>query len=154
MKLLHALTLGLLPITALAAKKAPPSTDKFDRLHAQQLASGALKLDDASFVDVVRVPRNYSAAILLTAREQRFGCTLCKEFQPEWDLLAKSWVNGDKAGESRVVFGTLDFSDGKAAFQQLQLQTVPILVIYGPTVGKHAKPAGEPERWSFSDGYV
>jgi oligosaccharyltransferase complex subunit gamma len=153
MKLLNALTLGLLPLSVLAAKKAS-TADRFDQLHAQQRASGALKLDEASYIDVVRAPRNHSAAILLTAKESRFGCSLCKEFQPEWELLAKSWVNGDKAGDSRVVFGTLDFADGKAAFQQLQLQTVPVLVLYGPTVGEHAKPAGEPDRWSFSDGYV
>jgi oligosaccharyltransferase complex subunit gamma len=42
---------------------------------------------------------------------------LCREFQPEWELLAKSWTKGDKKSESRLVYGTLDFTDGKATFQ-------------------------------------
>lgn len=154
MKLLGAFILSLLPLSTLAQKKSAKA-DRFQTFHSRALStSGSPKLDESSYDDLIRTPRNYSAAILLTAKEDRFGCQLCREFQPEWDLLAKSWVKGDLAGESRVVFGTLDFADGKGAFQRLQLQTVPILVVYPPTVGDHAKTAGDPYRYSFNDGYI
>ncbi|KAI9849760.1 MAG: oligosaccharyl transferase subunit ost3/OST6 [Thelocarpon superellum] len=153
MKLVQTLVLGLLPWTALAAKKSTVTTDdRFAQYHSQSLSAGPLKLDEASFDDLTAAPRNFSAAVLLTARGDRFGCVLCREFQPEWDLLGKSWAKGDKAGDSNVIFGTLDFNDGKGPFQKLQLQTVPILVVYLPTVGAHAAASPDPVRYSFSDG--
>lgn len=120
MRVFQALTALLLPLTALAAKK--PSGDKFQEFHSKQVsASAPLKLNDASYADLTTAPRDYSVAVLLTALEARFGCGLCQEFQPEWNLLAKSWVKGDRSGESRLVFGTLDFTDGKGTFQSVSI---------------------------------
>lgn len=107
--------LPLLPLTALAAAKS--SGDKFSDFHSKSLSSAPLKLDSASYGKLTGSPRNYSAALLLTALDARFGCELCQKFQPEWSLLAKSWINGDKAGQSRILFGTLDFADGREIFQ-------------------------------------
>lgn len=115
MRLLHALTALLLPLSAFAARK--PTGDRFAEYHSKALSSPSLKLDDALYSKLTAAPRDYAVAILLTALDPRFGCQLCREFQPEWDLLAKSWVKGDKAGESRLLYGTLDFLDGKGTFQ-------------------------------------
>lgn len=117
MRWLQLLTASLLPFTALAAKKS--SGDRFNDFRAQSLSHGPLKLDDSSYTQLTKAPRDYSVAILLTALETRFGCTLCREFQPEWDVLGKSWVKGDKKAETRVLFGTLDFVDGKNTFQSV-----------------------------------
>jgi hypothetical protein len=119
MKLLSLVTAALLPLTALAAKK--PTGDLFSKYNAKQLsASGSFKLDDKTYGQLTKAPRDYSVAVLLTALEARFGCGLCNDFQPEYDLLAKSWSKGDKAGEGRLLFGTLDFLDGKATFQSVR----------------------------------
>ena len=152
MRLLSILALSLLPLSGLAAKRS--SVDRFVKYHTQSLSSGPLKLDEKVYDDLTATPRNYSAAILLTAREDRFGCQLCREFQPEWEVIAKSWAKGDKPGDSRVVFGTLDFADGKGPFQKMQLQTVPILVIFPATEGPDAQADGDPIRYTFSDGYA
>jgi hypothetical protein len=118
MKLLSLVTTALLPLTALAAKK--PTGDLFDKYNAKQLAASAsFKLDDKSYGQLTKAPRDYSVAVLLTALEARFGCGLCNDFQPEYDLLARSWSKGDKAGAGRLLFGTLDFLDGKATFQSV-----------------------------------
>lgn len=117
MRFIKALVLCLVPLTVLAAKK--PSTDKFLEFHSKALSSSPLKLVDSSYDRLTSTPRDYSVAVLLTALEARFGCQLCREFQPEWDLLAKSWTKGDKVGESRLVYGTLDFADGKNTFQSV-----------------------------------
>ena len=116
MRWLQLLTASLLPFTALAARK--PSGDRFSDFRSKSTA-GPLKLDDAAYAQLTKAPRDYSVAVLLTALETRFGCVLCREFQPEWDLLAKSWVKGDRDGKSRLVYGTLDFVDGKATFQSV-----------------------------------
>lgn len=117
MHLLRALVISLLPLATLGAKK--PAGDNFDHFHTKALASTPVKLDDAKYDRLTSTPRNYSAVILLTALEPRFGCQLCREFQPEWDLLSKSWTKGDKKGESRLIYGTLDFTDGKNTFQSV-----------------------------------
>lgn len=118
MKLLQLLTASLLPFTALAAKKS--SGDRFQTYHSKQLSNaGPVKLDDKAYNELTKTPRDYSVAVLLTALEARFGCQLCNEIQPEWDLLAKQWTKGDKQGEGRLVFGTLDFVDGKGTFQSV-----------------------------------
>lgn len=152
MKLLEALTASLLlPLAVLAAKQT--GDDKFHDYHAKQLSKAApLKLSDPSYSKLTGAPRNYTTAVLLTAMDARFGCALCQTFQSEWDLIARSWTKGDKAGKSRVVFGTLDFLDGKGTFQSLGLQTAPILLLFPPSEGPNSKPDGKPKKLEFNNG--
>jgi len=150
MHFLKGLVLSLLPAATIAAKK--PAVDKFQQFHSKALSSSPLKLDDSIYGQLTSAPRDYSVAVLLTALESRFGCQLCREFQPEWDLLSKSWTKGDKKGESRLVFGTLDFTDGKNTFQSLGLQTAPVLLLFQPTHGPHAVADSAPLRYDFTNG--
>lgn len=130
MRLLHIVTAALLSFTALAAKKA--SADRFQTYHSKQLSHGGpVKIDDKAYNDLTKAPRDYSVAVLLTALEARFGCNLCNEFQPDWELLAKQWSKGDKQGEGRLVFATLDFIDGKSTFQSV------CQIARGDTTGMH-----------------
>ncbi|KAH7091260.1 hypothetical protein FB567DRAFT_518298 [Paraphoma chrysanthemicola] len=151
MRWLQLLTASLLPFTALAAKKS--SGDRFKDLRAKSVSNGGpLKLDDASYGQLTKAPRDYSVAVLLTALETRFGCELCRNFQPEWDLLGKSWTKGDKNAEGRLLFGTLDFTDGKNTFQSMMLQTAPVLLFFHPTIGPNAKVDTQPVRFDFTGG--
>ncbi|KAH0013845.1 hypothetical protein KCU78_g8983, partial [Aureobasidium melanogenum] len=153
MKFFQTVTAFLLPLTALAAKKS--SSDKFAGYRSQQLAAAApLKLDDNEYSRLTSSPRDYSVAILLTALEARFGCAICHEFQPEWDLLGRSWAKGDKKQESRLVMGTLDFVNGQRTFQSLQLTTAPVLLYFPPTTGPDAKPDTQPLRFDFTTGVI
>ena len=119
----------LLPFVSLAAKQDP--RNRYQDYHAKSLSSAPLKLDDASYDELTAAPRDFSAAILLTALEARFGCQLCRDFQPEWDLLGKSWARGDRDGKSQMLYGTLDFIDGKGTFQKVGIDTRCCLVIIG-----------------------
>ncbi|KAK5990968.1 Tumor suppressor candidate 3 [Cladobotryum mycophilum] len=135
---------------AFAAKKA--SADRFEDFHRLSQSTSPLKLNDAAYNSLTAAPRDYSVAVLLTALESRFGCQLCREFQPEWDLVGKSWSRGDKTGESRLLFGTLDFADGRDVFVSLGLQTAPVLMLFQPTKGPHAAASPEPLRYDFTTG--
>ncbi|KAI9724948.1 MAG: hypothetical protein M1812_000224 [Candelaria pacifica] len=150
MRLLKAFIFSLFSLTALAAKKT--TTDKFQEYHSKALSSTPLRLDDALYDHLTAAPRNHTLVVLLTALEAKYGCALCREFQPEWDLVAKSWLKGDKSGRSRVLYGTLDFADGRAVFQRLMLQTAPVLLLFQPTVGPNAKLDGQPIRYDFNNG--
>ncbi|CAK4031737.1 related to OST3-oligosaccharyltransferase gamma subunit [Lecanosticta acicola] len=147
MRLSQLLAAALLPFTALAAKKT--SGERFLEARSK---SQPIKVDDKSYDALTKAPRDYSVAVLLTAMDARFGCQLCQEFQPEWELLAKSWTRGDAQGESGLVFGTLDFMDGKATFQSLMLQTAPVLLLFHPTTGPHARTNKPMERLDFNTG--
>lgn len=97
----------------------PKSADKFKDFHTKSLSSTPLRLDDNKYDDLTTSPRNYTAVVLLTALDARFGCQLCKDFQPEWELLSKSWAKGDTRGDSRTLYAQLDFADGKETFQKV-----------------------------------
>lgn len=115
MRVSQFLTAALLPFIALAAKKS--SEERFNNAHAK---GQPMKVDDLSYDALTATPRDYSVAVLLTAMDARFGCQMCHEFQPEWELLAKSWTKGDKGAASRMLFATLDFLDGKQTFQSVR----------------------------------
>lgn len=110
------LSFAVLATGVAAAKKS--SAERFDEFHAKQ-SSTPLKLKESTYKTLTSTPRDYSVAVLLTAADARFSCQLCREFQPEWDLLGKSWAKGDKAGNSRLIFGTLDFVDGREIFMSV-----------------------------------
>lgn len=99
-----------------ALAKTKSASERFDEFHALARAGSPLKLTEKSFKSLTATPRDYSVAVLLTAMESRVGCQLCKDFQPEWDLLGKSWTQGDRKGDSRLLLGTLDFADGREIF--------------------------------------
>ncbi|KAF4121003.1 oligosaccharyltransferase complex subunit gamma [Geosmithia morbida] len=148
------LSLTLLLAGAQAAKKS--SAERFDDFHAKSQRSTPVKLKEPSYKTLTTAPRDYTVAVLLTALETRFGCQLCQEFQPEYELLAQSWTKGDKSGESRLIFGTLDFVDGRevfvTVFSQLGLQTAPVLLLFPPTEGPHAVASKDPLRFDFNTG--
>ncbi|KAE8146263.1 hypothetical protein BDV25DRAFT_162851 [Aspergillus avenaceus] len=128
---------------------ATSELDKFERY--QSLSPFApIDLNDASYEDLTTKPRDYHVAILLTAVEARYGCILCREFQSEWDLIARSWNKASKPDELRMLFTTLDFGNGKTTFQKLMLQTAPVLLVFPPTIGPFAKVDDAPSRFDFS----
>lgn len=108
------LSAGLLIAGSLSAKT--PSPQRFDDFFRLSKSAAPLKLDSSVYTKLTESPRDYSVGVLLTALDTRFGCQLCREFQPEFDVLAKSWIKGDKKGESRLIFGTLDFTVGRDIF--------------------------------------
>jgi len=113
--------LSVLPFTAtaFAAKRSSAGADVFPTYHKQAQSSGSITLTDSSYDELTALPRNHSVLVVLTALEARFGCKMCQDFKPEWDTLAKSWMRGDKKGESRFLFGELDFEQGRSTFEKV-----------------------------------
>lgn len=100
---------------ALAAQSSPERFEKYQALSR----SGPVDLESTSFTELTTAPRDYYAVVLLTALDARYGCVMCREFDPEWNLMARSWNKGSKPDDLKVVFGTLDFDKGKAVFQKV-----------------------------------
>ena len=117
MKLLSLVSAWLLSSTVLAVKKSSGST--FETYHARAVSSTPIGIDDEGYEQITATPRDYSVAVLLTALEDKYGCKLCRDFQPEWNIIANSWQRGDKRGESRTLFTSIDFSKGRATFMKV-----------------------------------
>lgn len=115
------LPFSLLGVGVLAAKSDPANT--FNDFHQKQLSSTPVKLEDATYKKVTGLPRDYTVAVLLTALDSRYACQMCRDFDPEWRLLSKSWAKGDKAGDSRTLFTVLDFNDGRDTFMSVCAQS-------------------------------
>jgi oligosaccharyltransferase complex subunit gamma len=148
MRLLQLIGLLTLPILTLGAKKT--TEDRFANYRAKSQSTGQIKLNDGLYKELTTAPRDYSVAVLMTAMDPKYKCGLCREFGPEWDVLSRSWTKGDKTGESRLLFGVLDFADGKSTFQQLMLNTAPVIFLFRPTTGPHAEADPNPVRFEFT----
>ena len=110
-------------LASAAGKNVEPTL--FQKYFSRSLSFSPLKLDDATFADLTNASRDYAFVALLTAMPAQFGCQLCRDFQPEFDIVARSWISGDKKGNSKVLFGTLDFPDGKGTFQKVCCVSLP-----------------------------
>ncbi|KAK9367150.1 hypothetical protein V1509DRAFT_567548 [Lipomyces kononenkoae] len=109
-------------------------------LKDSSLRPGVIRLTDQNFDNVVSAPRGYSLVVLLTAEAPQMGCHLCREFGPDYNLVAQSWHREHPKGGDGLYFGILDFRDGQKTYQKLQLKTAPNLWLYLPTIGDNAGP--------------
>ncbi|EPS37941.1 hypothetical protein H072_8343 [Dactylellina haptotyla CBS 200.50] len=133
MRLLNLLAACASLLSVTAAQKNANKYQTFADLAASSKGSkGSIILNDQLFAEVTVPPRNYTTVVLFTALDQRFGCVLCREFQPEFDLLASSW-HQDHPKSDGLLIGVLDFTVGKATFQRLGMSTAPILMLFPPT---------------------
>lgn len=99
---------------ALAAEKS--SHERFADFSRLSRTATPIQLNTASYKSLTANPRDYAVAVVLTAQEARFSCQVCREFKPEWELLAQSWAKGDRNHESRLLFAVLDFTEGRDIF--------------------------------------
>lgn len=117
MRFLRLLALTALSWTAVTAKKA--STNKFDTYFAKQATSAPFELDEKGYNELTSSPRDYSLAVLLTARDAKYACGICREFDPEWNIVGRSWHRGDRDGEKKLLLATVDFDSGRNVFMKV-----------------------------------
>lgn len=116
----------LLWVVTCALAASPDINNKFEKYQSLSRFK-PLDLDDSSYEDLTSKPRDYHVAVILTATDVRYGCILCRDFQSEWELIARSWNKGSKPDELKLLFATLDFTQGKATFQKVYLISAPVL---------------------------
>lgn len=110
---------------------AKPAADKFEKFQSLS-RSAPVELDSASFDELTTSPRDYYTAVILTARDARYGCLMCREFDSEWGLISRSWNKGPKLDGLKMIYGTLDFDHGRSIFQKVHSDPRPILSFFHP----------------------
>ncbi|KAL0638867.1 oligosaccharyl transferase subunit ost3/OST6 [Maublancomyces gigas] len=158
MRLLSVLLSALTLLPSALASAESPTARKISKFNAIVSSSksrrGLIELTDTLYDDLTTGPRNFTAVVLLTALEARIGCNLCREFAPEFDLLAKSWNTAHKDGGG-LFFAELDFANARTTFQKLQLTTAPVLLLFPPSVGPYADPAHTtPVKFDFAKNSI
>lgn len=135
---------------------AGSTQNRFEKYQSQSRL-GPIDLDDSLYEDITSEPRDYHVVVLLTATEARFGCILCREFQPDWELIARSWNKGSLPGSPKMLFGSLDFNDGKSTFQKVWITHSCYLGCSLLTKEAHApngsrRPFISSNRWLICEG--
>lgn len=111
----------LISLLGLVLAKSPLDS-KIDRLKQLSAADkGVITLNSELFDEFTSKPRNYSITVLLTAMGSQFQCSPCKEFDPEYRLIAKTWRKQPEA--DRHYFALLDFADGQDIYQRVNTTT-------------------------------
>ncbi|KAL7424300.1 oligosaccharyl transferase subunit ost3/OST6 [Cryptotrichosporon argae] len=126
----------LLPLAALLAAPLALAADaaKWSALAAKS-KGGVLKLDSASYDELLAADREYSVAIVLTALPAQFKCQPCQEFDPLWHQIADSWKRQPRDVRDQHFFAQLDFPDGQPIYQRLGLTTAPTVMFHPAQIG-------------------
>ncbi|KAF8682273.1 Acid phosphatase-like protein [Rhizoctonia solani] len=135
------LSLGLLALPL--ACLANPTQTKLASLAAKN--GGVIKLDSELYDVITAKDREWSVVVQLTAMGDQFKCEPCRQFNPNFNAVAKSWhskVPADK--RDTHFFATLDFADGR----DLGLQSAPFVNFFSAAKGPNKKP-GKQDSWSY-----
>jgi len=83
-------------------------------------------------------PRNYSVIVMLTALAPQRQCSICKEVNNEFQILASSWKYSSGFSSYRLFFTMVDFDEGSDIFQALKLNSAPVIMHF-PAKGKQKR---------------
>ncbi|KAG0308210.1 oligosaccharyl transferase subunit ost3/OST6 [Dissophora globulifera] len=118
--------------------------EKVTRLQTTAIQNkGIVDLESSTFDDVLAMPRNFSVVILFTAISSEFQCVPCKNFDPEYRLVASTWSK--LSDKSRLFFGIIDFKKGQAIFQKFGMNSAPSVLYF--SAGEHRSDF---DRYEFS----
>ncbi|KAG4303435.1 hypothetical protein PCANB_000427 [Pneumocystis canis] len=124
-----------------------------DFLRKKKSNNGIIQLDSKIINTIITKPRNYSMVIMFTVNEEQYSCNLCKKLDPIFRLVARSRHKTHPKSEE-LFFGILEFSNGPEVFEQLQLTTVPIIMVYPATIGPNALKNNKPHILNIKDGDI
>uniref|UniRef100_A0A7E4UV88 Magnesium transporter protein 1 n=1 Tax=Panagrellus redivivus TaxID=6233 RepID=A0A7E4UV88_PANRE len=82
-------------------------------------------------------PRNYSMIVMFTALSAGVNCPICKPAYDEFYILANSYRYGNYEQQG-LYFGIVEFEDSPQVFQQMNLNTAPVIYHF-PAKGREKK---------------
>jgi len=97
---------------------------------ASKSKTNVIKLDDETYNHyAVKKPRSYSLIVFLTASSSKFKCTICKQVEKEFSIVAKAYASEVKASGSipQVFFIKLDYETSHETFKKYGFTNVPVI---------------------------
>lgn len=101
-----------------------------------------VKFNMDKWKNLVRMqPRNYSMIVMFTALSPGVNCPICRPAYEEFMIVANSHRYTSSEGDRRkVFFGVVDYEDAPQIFQQMNLNTAPILYHFAAKTSAKKKP--------------
>ncbi|KAM9909275.1 hypothetical protein OXX59_000336 [Metschnikowia pulcherrima] len=99
--------------------------------------SGTIHLSDENYEKVLYGKRDYHLFLFLTSQTPQVNCLLCREFTPNYEIVANSfqrtYPNGVAEDGKNVYFLISEISDSKKFFQIMKLDSIPKVYHYPPS---------------------
>uniref|UniRef100_A0A8R1HK13 Magnesium transporter protein 1 n=2 Tax=Caenorhabditis japonica TaxID=281687 RepID=A0A8R1HK13_CAEJA len=132
----------MLLIVAFALFSSAQLEEKVQNLLDLTSRTSIVKFNMDKWKNLVRMqPRNYSMMVMFTALSQGVNCPICKPAYDEFMIVANSHRYTSTDGDRRkVFFGVVDYEEAPQIFQQMNLNTAPILYHFGPKLAAKKRP--------------
>uniref|UniRef100_A0A8C5SHW9 Tumor suppressor candidate 3 n=1 Tax=Laticauda laticaudata TaxID=8630 RepID=A0A8C5SHW9_LATLA len=112
--------------------------EKVEQLIEWSSRRSVIRMNGDKFRRFVKAPpRNYSVIVMFTALQPQRQCSVCRQANEEYQVLANSW-RYSSAFSNRLFFILVDYDEGADVFQQLNMNSAPTFM--------HFPPKGKPKR--------
>uniref|UniRef100_A0A023FLE4 Putative conserved membrane protein n=1 Tax=Amblyomma cajennense TaxID=34607 RepID=A0A023FLE4_AMBCJ len=119
-------------------KDAQTLGERVQQLTELSLKRPVIRLNGEKFRHFIKTPpRNYSFIVMLTALAPQRQCSICRQANEEFQILANSW-RYSSAYSNRLFFGLVDFDEGSDVFNMLQQNSAPVFLHF-PEKGKQRR---------------
>ncbi|KAK7503814.1 hypothetical protein BaRGS_00004937 [Batillaria attramentaria] len=119
-------------------KKEESLGDKVQQLTEWNNKKSIIRLNGDKFRQYVKTPpRNYSVIVMLTALQAQRQCSVCKQANEEYQILANSWRYSQQYS-NQLFFTMVDYDEGADVFQSMKINTAPVFMHF-PAKGKPKK---------------
>ncbi|XP_077863916.1 dolichyl-diphosphooligosaccharide--protein glycosyltransferase subunit TUSC3-like [Saccoglossus kowalevskii] len=115
-----------------AKKKEQVLGDRVKQLMDWNMKRSVIRLNGDKFRQYVKAtPRNYSMLVMFTAMQPQRQCTVCRQVNDEFQILANSW-RYSQAYSNKLFFASVDYDEAHDVFQSLKLNSAPALMHFPP----------------------
>ncbi|XP_008109918.2 tumor suppressor candidate 3 isoform X2 [Anolis carolinensis] len=119
-------------------KKENLLAEKVEQLMEWSSRRSVVRMNGDKFRRFVKAPpRNYSVIVMFTALQPQRQCSVCRQANEEYQVLANSW-RYSSAFSNKLFFTIVDYDEGADVFQQLNMNSAPTFM--------HFPPKGKPKR--------
>ncbi|KAK6462559.1 hypothetical protein DFJ63DRAFT_161940 [Scheffersomyces coipomensis] len=116
---------------------------------AKTSSKNIITINDKNYEDLLYGVRDFHLVILMTSESTQINCVLCREFRPDFELIAKSWYQDHPYGlneveldeeyeesgiaKKNVYFGRSEYTESRNLFQIFSLASIPKVFHFAPT---------------------
>nr|XP_014346292.1 PREDICTED: tumor suppressor candidate 3 isoform X2 [Latimeria chalumnae] len=119
-------------------KKENLLAEKVEQLMEWSSRRSVIRMNGDKFRRFVKAPpRNYSVIVMFTALQPQRQCSVCRQANEEYQVLANSW-RYSSTFSNKLFFTVVDYDEGADVFQQLNMNSAPTFM--------HFPPKGKPKR--------
>ncbi|ULU02836.1 hypothetical protein L3Y34_002434 [Caenorhabditis briggsae] len=139
---MRALVPLLLALFAICLAQQQTLDEKVQNLADLTARQSIVKFNMDKWKNLVRMqPRNYSMIVMFTALSPGVNCPICKPAYDEFMIVANSHrYTSSESDRKKVFFGIVDYEDAPQIFQQMNLNTAPILYHFGAKLSAKKRP--------------